>query len=263
MKYLDNDTFLHRLDPRAKIVLCLIGAVLIVALRTPMGLSLLFLAVLALFAVLRPPGRTIRTTAILMATALCFTMISQGFFYGLHPRTAILTLLAPDTGPIGHITGGIVLYREGLVYGAIQSLRLFTAMLLSAVIVMSTYPSDLLLAMEELGIPGKIGFVVAVSIRFLPVLMQEAGRILLAQKLRGVNAKGVRGGFSAFRYLLPPLVIDSLRNARRIAIAAEIRAFTGKRTKVRELKFGRNDWLFLTISFVGTLILIFGQELWS
>lgn len=136
-------------------------------------------------------------------------------------------------------------------------------MLLSAVIVMSTYPSDLLLGMEELGIPEKIGFVVTVSIRFLPVLIEEAGRILLAQKLRGVNAKGVRGGFRAFRYLLPPLIIDSLRNARRTAIAAEIRAFTGKRTKVRELKFARNDWLFLTFSLLGTLILIFSKELWS
>ncbi len=263
MKYLDNDTFIHRLDPRTKIVLGLLGAVSLVTLKTPLSLALLFLCVLVFFAVVRPPRKTIWTTAMIMATALCFTMISQGFFYGLHPRTAILTLVPPDAGIAGRITGGIVLYREGLVYGALQSLRLFSAMLLSSIIVMSTYPSDLLLGMEELGVPEKIGFVVAVSIRFLPTLIEEAGRILLAQKLRGVHAKGVRGGFRAFRHLLPPLVIDSLRNARRTAIAAEIRAFTGKRTKVTALKFTRNDWLFLAFSIAGILILIFGQELQS
>jgi len=260
MKYLDKDTFLHRLDPRTKIILGLMSAMLIVMLKTPPVLLCLFLAVLFLFGSLRPSRRTVRTVVMLMVTALCFTMISQGFFYGLHPRSPVLTVLPSDSGIVGSMTGGIVLYREGLVYGAIQSLRLFSAMLLSAVIVMSTYPSDLLLGMEKLGIPERIGFVVTVSIRFLPILLEEAGRILLAQKLRGLRVKGVRGGFRAFRHLLPPLIIDSLRNARRMAIAAEIRAFTGRRTKVRELKFSGADWLFLTFSAVAAVMLVIGQE---
>lgn len=195
----------------------------------------------------------------LMATALCFTMISQGFFYSLHPRTEILTILTPDSGIIGSVTGGIALYREGIVYGALQSLRLFSAMLLSSVIVMSTYPSDLLIGMESLGVPERIGFVVMVSIRFLPVLLDEAGRIILAQKLRGLNAKGIRGSFRAFRYLIPPLIIDSLRNARRTAIAAEVRAFTGKRTKLRDLRFTIRDWAFLGFFTITMLILILSQ----
>jgi energy-coupling factor transport system permease protein len=132
-------------------------------------------------------------------------------------------------------------------------------MLLSAIIVMTTYPSDLLLGMEALGVPQRIGFVVTVSIRFLPALVDEAGRILLAQKLRGLNVKGVRGGIRAFRYLLPPLIIDSLRSARRIALAAEVRAFSGRRTKARELQFSRRDWLVLGFSTAGMVLLILFQ----
>ena len=89
MKYLDKETFLHRLDPRSKIILGFMGAILVVLLKTPMGLSLLFLSVLAAFGYLRPARRTVRTMIILMATALCFTMVSQGFFYALEPRTTI------------------------------------------------------------------------------------------------------------------------------------------------------------------------------
>jgi energy-coupling factor transport system permease protein len=256
MKYLDRETLFHRLDPRAKIMLGLMGAVLIVALKTPQGLFTLFLILVAAFGMLRPPWRTLRTMGVLMATALLFTMISQGFFYGLEPRTPILTILPQDSGALGTLTGGVALYREGILYGALQSLRLFSAMLLSAIIVMTTYPSDLLLGMEGLGVPQRIGFVVMVSIRFLPALTEEAGRILLAQKLRGLNVKGVRGGFRAFRYLLPPLVIDSLRSARRVALAAEVRAFSGKRTPVRELKFSLWDWFVLGLSAAGTVLLV-------
>ncbi|MGP8153886.1 MAG: energy-coupling factor transporter transmembrane component T family protein [Smithella sp.] len=261
MKYLDKETFIHRLDPRTKIILGLMVAILIVVLKNPLGLLLLFSSVLILFGILRPAKRTIKAMLIIMVTALVFTMISQGFFYTLEPRTIIITILSPYAGLPGKITGGIVLYREGIIYGALQSLRLFSAMLLSAVIVMSTYPSDLLLGMESMGMPERIGFVITVSIRFIPSLSDEARRIFLAQRMRGLKVKGIRGWFRAFYRLLPPLIIDSLRNARRIALAAEVRAFNGNRTKLKELKFSLRDWTFLGFSTAGMFMLILCQEI--
>jgi len=235
------------------------GAVLIVILKTPSALFLLFMALLIVFGLLRPPLRAVRTSAVLMFTALSFTMITQGFFYYFEPRTPILTLLSKDSGLLGNLTGGIALYREGILYGAVQSLRLFSAMLLSSVIVMTTYPYDLLLGLEYLGVPERIGFMVTVSIRFLPALLEEAGRILTAQRLRGLNVKGVRGGFLALRHLLPPLVINSLRNARRISLAAEVRAFSGKRTRVRELRFTWRDWMVLGLAGTSVVFLVLFQ----
>ena len=261
MKYLDKTTFMHRLDPRTKIILGLMVAILIVVLKNPSELFLLFFAVLILFGILRPAKNTIKAMFIIMITALFFTMISQGFFYSLEPRTIIITILSPNSGFLGNITGGISLYREGIIYGALQSLRLFSAMLLSAVIVMSTYPSDLLLGMESMGMPKRIGFVITVSIRFIPSLLDGARRILLAQRLRGLKVKGIRGWFRAFYRLLPPLIIDSLRNARRIALAAEVRAFTGKRTNLKELIFSPRDWTFLGLSTAGMFVLILCQEI--
>lgn len=263
MKYLDKETFLHRLDPRTKILAGLMVAVLIVVLRNPPGLFMLFGAVLVLFGILRPAGSTIKAMTIIMLTTLIFTMTSQGFFYAREPRTVIFTILSPATGSLGNITGGIELYREGIIYGALQSLRLFSAMLLSAVIVMSTYPSDLLLGMESMGMPQRIGFIITISIRFIPSLAEESKRILLAQRMRGLNVKGVRGWFRAFYRLLPTLIIDSLRNARRIALAAEVRAFTGKRTRLKELNFSMRDWTFLGIFFAGMFMLILYQVVWS
>ena len=261
MKYLDKETLMHRLDPRAKIILGLMVAMLIVVLKNPLELLLLFLAVLILFGILRPARSTVKAMAVIMGTALFFTMISQGFFYTLEPRTVIITILSPEAGFLGNITGGISIYREGIIYGALQSLRLFSAMLLSAVIVMSTYPSDLLLGMENMGMPKRIGFVITVSIRFIPSLLDEARRILLAQRLRGLKVKGVRGWFRAYYRLLPPLIIDSLRSARRIALAAEVRAFTGKRTNLKQLTFSPRDWAFLGLSTAGMFLLILVQEI--
>ena len=81
MKYLDKETFMHRLDPRTKIILSLMVAILIVVLKNPSELFLLFFSVLILFGILRPANSTVKAMFIIMITALVFTMISQGFLY--------------------------------------------------------------------------------------------------------------------------------------------------------------------------------------
>jgi len=257
MRFINRDTIFHRLDPRTKIAMSLMCACLIVVLRMPEGLLGLFSLLLVTFTVVRPPFSYVRTLVSLMAIAVIFTVISQGFFYYFEPKTPILTFIPENSGWIGKLTGGLAIYREGLIYGAIQSLRLCCAMVLSMIIVITTYPSDLILGLERIGVPAKIGFVVTVSIRFLPALIDEARRILVAQKLRGLNVKGVRGGFVALRYLLPPLIIDSLRQARRIALAASVRAYTGERTHIRTLEFSRIDWIAAGLSTGVMVFLIF------
>ena len=101
MKYLDKETFMHRLDPRTKILLGFMVAILIVVLKNPSELFLLFFSVLILFGILRPAKNTIKAMFIIMITALFFTMISQGFFYSLEPRTIIITILSPKSGISG------------------------------------------------------------------------------------------------------------------------------------------------------------------
>ena len=53
MKYLDKETFMHRLDPRTKILLGFMVAILIVVLKNPSELFLLFFSVLILFKKIR------------------------------------------------------------------------------------------------------------------------------------------------------------------------------------------------------------------
>ena len=247
MRYVSKATPFHSLDPRTKILMSLACACLIVILNTPMSLFCLFAVLLLAFFSVKPTLSVVKTTFYLMAMAMVATVISQGVFYYFEPRTALFTIIPEDAGFFGRLTGGISVYREGLIYGAVQSMRLLSATLLSMVIVMSTYPSDLILGLKKLGVPEKLGFMLTVSIRFLPTLGEEAKRILIAQRLRGLRLKGLRGSIRGFRFLVEPLIIDSLRKARRIALAAEVRGFTGRRTETKNLRFLRMDWITLFI----------------
>lgn len=254
MKYLDKDTILHRLDPRTKLFLSFSFAILIVIFDKPVPLLILFATALFFFILLVPPFTYIKIAFYLITIALVGTLISQGFFYYFEPKTILFTILSKDSGFLGRITGGIYLYKEGLIYGLVQSLRLFSIILLSMAIVISTHPSELILGLNKIGLPQKIGFMLTVSIRFLPALIEEAKRILTAQRLRGLKLKGITDMFKALGYLLIPLIIDSLRKADKLALAAEVRGFCGNRRSIKTLKFSLLDGI--TFAILSTIIIL-------
>ncbi len=87
----------------------------------------------------------------------------------------------------------------------------------------------------------------ALSLRFVPTLMDETGKIMNAQRARGVDF-GEGNIFQQMRSLVPifiPQFIASFNRADELATAMESRGYRGaaKRTKFNRLKFKVNDWI--------------------
>ena len=115
--YFDRPTIVHALDPRVKIAGSVVVSLLAILLGRPLLLGGLFAITLCAWYLVRPPWARLRLLLVLVATTVLGTMISQGFFYGFEPRTELLTLLP-----------GVSLCGEGVVYGAIVSLRLLAVL---------------------------------------------------------------------------------------------------------------------------------------
>jgi energy-coupling factor transport system permease protein len=251
--YSDRPSPLSSVDPRLKIAYSLVISLLAVMLGKPLFLGGLFAITVLPWILIRPQSRQIKVLAILLGMTVAGTMISQGFFYGLRPRTELLTILP-----------GLSLCREGVVYGAVQSLRLLAVLAAGTIVVSTTHPSDLVLALRKLRVPHSFAFMLTLGLRFLPETVEQARRILLAQRLRGLQGKGLAGALRCFRFLLIPLMGVSLRSARRVALAAEVRAYSGCRSSMNELRFSRADWviggglLLLTCLGVSAVILGYG-----
>ena len=78
-----------------------------------------------------------------------------------------------------------------MVYGAIVSLRLLSVLSAGALVVFTTYPSDLILALTKLRVPHSFAFMLTLALRFLPETVEQGKRILVAQQLRGGGGKGL------------------------------------------------------------------------
>ncbi|MBI4725850.1 energy-coupling factor transporter transmembrane protein EcfT [candidate division TA06 bacterium] len=247
IRYYENKTILHLLDPRIKIIWTMVISVLIVMNNIPLVLGLLFLSTAIVWLAVRPPLGKFKVLLFTIITIIAGTIFSQAVFYYFEPKTILLTILPKEFPFLGKLTGGINIYREGIAYGLIQSLRILSAVSCGTLTVMTTHPSDLVLGLTKFKMPERFSFMLLVTFRFLPELIYEAKRILLAQRLRGLQPAGVNGAIKAFRHLMTPLIINTLRNARQLALAAEVRGYSGRRIPVRQLKFSHPDFMALGI----------------
>jgi energy-coupling factor transporter transmembrane protein EcfT len=205
-------------------------SLLAVMLSAPVLLAGLLLLTLLPWLVVRPPWPRVRPLIPLVLTMCVGSMISQGFFYAREPRTEWLRVLP-----------GLSLSREGVYYGAVVSLRLVAVLSAGSLVVFTTHPSEMVLALARLRVPHGFAFMLMLALRFLPETVEQGKRILVAQQLRGAGGAGILSAPRRFRLLIVPLLAASLRSARQVAMAAEIRAYSPNRVPARELRFSSAD----------------------
>ncbi len=122
----------------------------------------------------------------------------------------------------------------------------------AAVLTMTTPPSDLVGGIERLlrplsrvGIPSQdLAVMIAMALRFMPMLLEEYDRLRMAQMARGADF--TTGSLAlrtrAVAALAVPLLLSAFRRADELAVAMEARGYRrGPRTTLRELLFSRRD----------------------
>lgn len=267
---------LSRLDARVKLLWMFVAAFLSVVLRDSYLLLVLFLSTWPFWLMLRPDRQKMRRVLLIFGFLTLSFMISQAFFYywGRSPWL----VLVPRTFPIiGQITGGLYIYKEGIAYGAIQSLRMLTTMGAALIVAGSTHPSDFLMAMVKMvefrlggkrvsiGLPYEIAFMVTTGVNLIPLLVQNITTTMSALRARGVPWQGgLTNKIKTLRYLMFPVMVGILRNSRQMAMAADLRAFRAQpeRTFIREFRLGRADYCFMFCILALCTGIILCQELY-
>lgn len=154
----------------------------------------------------------------------------------------------------------LAIYEEGLYTSLKVVLRIITLLLISSLLTLTTKPADINTGMERLAKPLKyigvkvsiLSMMISIALRFIPTLINEAGRILKAQASRGVDFK--EGKFmqkvTQIISLLVPMFVISYRRAYELADAMEARGYVpdAERTSISLLKYRARD--YLTLLFV-------------
>jgi len=209
--YVGHSTVMHRLDPRTKIIgfVCLSGLLLV--FNDPRYLAAIVLGLL----VLGTLGHSLRNyeRVKFFALLLFFTSWLAWQFYIR-----------------GHVVarfGPVTLTNQGILYGLSAGMRVVSAVLLGTLFLSITSIEELQLGLIRLGLPYRIGFVISVTARLVPLLALTLGEIVQAQTARGLDLE-TRNLFRRAKRLFPvlvPFLVSSARHASRLAMALESKGF--------------------------------------
>ena len=186
--------------------------------RLPAGVKLLCLAALAVLLFARP-------TLTVAGAALAGTLV-----VGLGVARLPAAVLARQAWALRWFLLALLVVHAlttDVASGAHTVLRLLTLVLAAAVVTATTRVTEMVAVVEWLcaplrlvgGRPQRVGLLIAMALRFIPVLIERADRIRAAQAARGGAPRGVR----ALRTTVAPLLVQLLQMAHDVSEALDAR----------------------------------------
>ncbi|MCL1805144.1 MAG: energy-coupling factor transporter transmembrane protein EcfT [Clostridiales bacterium] len=252
-QYYPGESFLHRLDPRTKLICLFFYMIGIFMVKELLSFSYLMVFSIVVIAVSGVPVKTV--------------------FKGLKPMW-ILLLLTLILNFFMSIDGAILwqwrflkITDAGVRRGIFMALRLVMLLNITALLTLTTTPilltDGLERVMKRCFIPmaHELAMMMTIALRFIPTLIDETERIMKAQIARGADFEtgGLLKKAKSLVPLLIPLFVSAIRRADELAMAMEARCYRGGegRTRLRQLKYRRGDGLAfaVTMSFVAFTIL--------
>lgn len=255
-QYYVSNSFVHRLDARAKILLLIYVIVLIFITQN----------VLSLVAV------TLLTVAIMLVSGIPIKMYLKNIkvIIPIVIFTAILNIFYANNGMLLLEFMNIKIYSGGLIRALYMAVRVLLLILTSSVLTYTTTPNDLTDAIERLlkpfkyiGLGGAVhtmSMMMTIALRFIPTLIEETDKIMNAQKARGADLESgnLIQKVKALLPILIPLLISSVRRAYELAEAMECRCYNGGkgRTRMKQLRLSFRDYAtFIVFTLVLALVI--------
>lgn len=212
---------LEDVDARVKVTLLLVATAALFAARAPWTLAMWAMLCLLLLRASGIGGKAVahalKPVALLFAFIVCANLVSC------------------DGSADVAIAGGVGISTVGAARAATAVARIIMLVCLALSVATSTTPTKLAHACTSLmrplghiGVPIEdVGLVLSMALRFIPVVSEEAGRIRLAQRARGVNFDegSVLRRVRAWAAVLTPLVVGLFRRADRVAESMDARCY--------------------------------------
>lgn len=221
----DSAEWITKITGKTKLIFLFVFSILTITIDNPRSLFFLFIISLSLHLLGKTSFSKWKVMIIILLLSLWGTMVSQAMFYSQTPRTPLFVLINPDSGILGQFTNGIYIYREGIVYGAVQGLRSVIMLSLGLLLCWTSDPRNLLQAMINWKLPLQLSFMIITAIRFLPVIASEAGEVLTALQLRSSEINAKTKIIMHIPHIAKPLLARCLRRAQVLAMSVVSRGF--------------------------------------
>ena len=151
----------------------------------------------------------------------------------------------PDTSPVWLAWGPLSLTRAGCLFALAMALKLTVLLAVGTLFLAVTQVEEIAHALACFGLPRKLGFAITLSFRMVPLFLENAQRVVDAQRCRGLDfdSGGLLRRARCYVPVIVPVFMGALRRADALAMALDGRGFQlgGRRTSFRAQSLGVRD----------------------
>ena len=252
-QFINTKSVIHKIDPRLKLLFNAIFVILIFFSKSYISFLSIFLTLFVVICLAKIPFKLYLNS---LKSILFFILI-----------TFIVNVFFIDGKPLLQI-GFLKVTYEGLNISAFAILKLFLLILTSTTLLFVTSMPDLALGLEKILSPLKIfkinvrdiSTMITISLRFIPIFIDETDKIITAQKLRGANfnSGNIFKRAKLFVNIFVPLFVSSLKKADDLYLAMESRCYSYDcfKTKMKDLKFKNIDIMSVFVIIIVSIIIM-------
>lgn len=251
-QYYPVDSPIHQMDPRTKILITFAYIIALFFINQFIGYGFVVLCLYGAIYMSKVPLRYMLKGLKSIMFILLFTVALNIFF--------------TQGGKVLWSWGILTISEQGLIIAGQMACRLILLIVGSSLLTLTTSPIQLTDGIESLlnpfrkiGVPAhEIAMMMSISLRFIPILLEETDKIMKAQMARGADFESgnVIKRAKAMVPIMVPLFISAFRRAEELAMAMEARCYRGGvgRTRLHSLKYEKLDY----IAFVVAALFVIG-----
>lgn len=255
-QYIPGKSYLHKTDPRVKILLTVLIMAVLLIIDTYAGFGLFALFILV---VIISSGIPVRYTLKGLKPVLFIIIF-----------TAVINLFSGQGTPIYKL-GFLKITHEGIDMTIKMTLRLSLLIMTASLLTLTTTPIMLTDGIEKLmnplrrfGVPShEIAMMMTIALRFIPTLLEETDKIMKAQAARGADfdTGNIIQRAKSFVPVLVPLFVSAFRRADELANAMEARCYRGSegRTRMKQLKVTGIDYVVSAVAIFFMAMVLYLQ----
>lgn len=263
LSYIHKDSIIHRLTGSTKFIFFLVWSIAAMITYDTRVLLGMFLLGMVFFGMSKLKWKDIRFAVLFMAWLIILNLVA-------------LFLFSPEQGvdiygtrtEIVHLFWRYSIIAEELFYLFNFMMKYLAVIPAALLFILTTNPSEFAASLNKIGVSYKVGYSVAIALRYIPDVQRDFREISQAQQARGIDLSKKDQLVNRLKNsaaILFPLVLSSLDRIEVISNAMELRGFgkNKKRTWIVERPFQRADYVAIGISvcaMASSLLFIFLNE---
>ncbi|MBQ9927266.1 MAG: energy-coupling factor transporter transmembrane protein EcfT [Lachnospiraceae bacterium] len=254
LSYIKKNSPIHKLTGSTKFIFFLVWSLAAMITYDTRVLVGMFLLGVVFFRMSKLTWKDIRFAVLFMVWLIALNLIA-------------LFLFSPEQGvgiygtrtEIVHLFWRYSIIAEEMFYLFNFMMKYLAVIPAALLFILTTDPSEFAASLNKIGVSYKVGYSVAIALRYIPDIQRDFREISQAQQARGIDLSKKDKMVDRLKNsaaILFPLVLSSLDRIEVISNAMELRGFgkNKKRTWIVERPFKKADYVAIGIAVCAMVI---------